>query len=228
MTARPPVPCETDASVGLREAFYGHFPVPHETAAKLDRYAEYLVEWNEKFNLVAPSTLPVLWERHFLDSAQLFPLIPGPAATRLVDMGSGAGFPALILAIMGVGEVHCIESIGKKANFLRHVADQLALPVTVHQARIESVLGLKADIITARALTALPDLLRLAAPLMKKDSFCLFLKGEKADAELTDARKYWTFEATKQGSLTSPSGVILRISELKASGHEPKRRHKRP
>ncbi|HAX91913.1 MAG TPA: 16S rRNA (guanine(527)-N(7))-methyltransferase RsmG [Rhodospirillaceae bacterium] len=198
---------------------------------KLDRYAALLTEWNEKFNLVATSTIPLLWERHFLDSAQLFPLIPTPATTRLIDLGSGAGFPALVLAILGVGEVHCLESTGKKARFLEEVAKELGLPVTVHAERIEAVKGLKGNVITARALTALPDLLKLSKPFMEKESFCLFLKGEKADAELTDCRKYWTFRATKTRSSTSQNGVILHISDIERTAfHEFKHPHrsKRP
>ncbi len=203
-----------------------HIPVACETVDKLERYASLLIEENEKINLVAASTLPFLWERHILDSAQLFPLITAPKTTRLVDLGSGAGFPALVLAIMGVGEVHCIESTGKKARFLEKVAAELALPVTVHQERIESIKGLKADIVTARALAALSELLGLAAPFMKKESFCLFLKGEKADAELTAARKYWTVNAEKTRSMTSETGVIMRLYDLKARPKHDTKRHK--
>ncbi|MFA6279536.1 MAG: 16S rRNA (guanine(527)-N(7))-methyltransferase RsmG [Bdellovibrionales bacterium] len=221
----PPVSCETEVSDGGLAAFKASFPVARETMEKLESYAALLREENEKINLVAASTLPCLWERHFLDSAQLFPLIPSPKTARLIDLGSGAGFPALVLAIMGVAEVHCVESTGKKARFLEAVAKGLALPVTVHQDRIEALKGLKGDVVTARALAALPDLLGLAAPFMKKDSIGLFLKGEKADAELTEAHKYWTFSVEKRESLTSPTSVILQISDLKA---RPKHDRKRP
>ncbi len=204
--------------------FLKHFPVSRETTAKLERYEALLKEWNERFNLVAASTIPHIWQRHFLDSAQLFPLLPSKA-TRLVDLGSGAGFPGMVLAIMGVPEVHLIESTGKKARFLETVAAELGLNVTVHNERAEKVRNLAADVVTARAVTALPELLSLAKPFMGKDSVTLFLKGEKADAELTEAHKYWTFSVEKKGSLSDPSGTILKLCDLKVlRKHDPKRR----
>lgn len=208
----------------LQSAFVEQLPVSHETRQKLTRYAELLLEWNERFNLVADSTLPDLWTRHFLDSAQLYPLLP-PQARSLVDLGSGAGFPGLVLAIMGVPEVHLIESIGKKASFLEAVTTELAPNAVVHRARIETVRTIHADVVTARALSSLPDLLSLSAPFMKKGSVGFYLKGEKADAELTEARKYWTFEAEKKDSLSSASGKILIIRELKIR-HDAKRKHR--
>lgn len=228
MTSTPlstQVSCETKTQDDGLAAFKATVPVTRETMEKMERYAALLVEENEKINLVAASTLPYLWERHILDSAQLFPLIPRPKTARIVDLGSGAGFPALVLAIMGVGEVHCIESTGKKVRFLERVTAELKLPVIVHQERIEKIKGLKADIVTARALAALPALLGLAAPFMKKGTCCLFLKGEKADAELTEAQKYWTFKAEKTCSMTSKTGLILRLYDLKA---RPKHDTKRP
>jgi len=200
------------------------FPASHEAVQKLKAYEQLLREWNAKFNLIAPSTVPQIWQRHFQDSAQLWPLLP-PTTKRLVDLGSGAGFPGLVLAIMGVPEVHLIESTGKKARFLETVATELGLCVTVHNERIEAVSGLKADVVTARALTALPDLFKLARPFLGKESVALFLKGEKAEGELTQAHKYWTFECVKTPSATSPSGVILQIRALKAQRpHDGKRR----
>jgi 16S rRNA (guanine527-N7)-methyltransferase len=182
---------------------------------RLRRYAEMVEEKTQHVNLIASSTVPTLWERHVEDSAQLFPLIPKNAQT-LVDIGSGAGFPGLVLAILGVPEVHLVESIGKKARFLQEVVDTLELEnVTVHNTRIEALKGLKADIITARAVTALPKLLSLSAALWKKETCGLFLKGQKVDAELTEAKKYWTFKVTKESSLTDPSGAILKIHALK-------------
>ncbi len=185
-----------------------------EDVRRLERYAELLVEWNSKINLVASGTIPELWRRHFWDSAQLLPLLP-PETRRLVDLGSGAGFPGLVLAILGVREVHLVESVGKKAKFLQAVASELAPNVTVHHARIESIRTLRADVVTGRAVTALPDLLSLAKPFWKKETLGLFLKGQKADVELTEASKYWTFNLEKQPSLTDNSGMILMIDDLK-------------
>lgn len=200
--------------IDQKAAFFAKSYVPHETRPLFERYADLLVEWNERFNLVAKSTLPHLWLRHMEDSAQLAPLIPDQTRC-LVDLGSGAGFPGLVLAILGVPEVHLVESIGKKARFLAEVAKELDLNVIVHNDRAEKVRDLQADIVTARAVTALPDLLSMAKPFMGRDSLALFLKGEKAEAELTAARKYWTFSCKSTPSHTDSSGVVLAISELK-------------
>ena len=184
----------------------------------LERYAEILVERNKKINLVASSTLPDMWKRHFWDSAQLLPLLPS-CTENLVDLGSGAGFPGLVLAILGVPEVHLVESTGKKALFLQDVVDDLSLNVTVHHARCETIQDVKADVVTARAVKALPSLLSLAKPFWHKDTAGLFLKGQKVDAELTDAKKYWTFNIKKVQSLTDPSGTILALRNLRVRKH---------
>jgi len=201
-----------------RDAFLSHFPVSYETGQKLDLYRERLISWNEKVNLVASSTLSQIWVRHFLDSAQLMPLIPEEALS-LADLGAGAGFPGLVLALLAKDKkrplrVYAIESTGKKAEFLRSVVEELELDVIVRQERIETIKDFKADVTTARALTALPDLLKYANRLMKKDSLCLFLKGRKATEELTQAKKYWTFSVMPHESLSDESGKILVIKNL--------------
>jgi len=180
----------------------------------LEAYAALLLEWNEKMNLVARSTLPDMWTRHFLDSAQMINHLPSKTKV-LVDLGSGAGFPGLVLSIMGVKEVHLIESIKKKALFLEVVAKRLGLNVAVHNERIETIRGISADVVTARALTALPKLLSYAKPFLGEHSACVFLKGEKTPAELTEALKYWTFKYKLEPSMTSPDGHILTIKKLK-------------
>jgi 16S rRNA (guanine527-N7)-methyltransferase len=204
----------SDHTIGEKNEVLSHFSVPRETVDKLERYVKLLQRWNKSINLVAESTIFHVWSRHVLDSAQLLKFIP-PSARTLVDLGSGAGFPGLVLAIMGPHKVHLIESIGKKASFLRLVAEDLELDATIHQQRIEFVRGLKADVITARALKPLPELLGLAKPLMAENAICLFLKGQKANAELTEAQKYWTFVCEKIPSLSDPSGTVLKISQLK-------------
>jgi 16S rRNA (guanine527-N7)-methyltransferase len=209
-----------------REEFLHHFPVPHETRAKLDRYAELLAEWNKKFNLVSENSLAHVWQRHFLDSAQLLKHIP-KSAPLTADLGSGAGFPGLVLSIMGARRVHVVESIGKKANFLRAVIEDLKLDTILDHGRIEDS-KMRADIITARALKPLNELLKLAKPLMKKDSFCLLLKGERADVELTESAGYWRFEAETFPSLSNSSGkvLIIRNLEWRAKGTPHGRRSK--
>jgi 16S rRNA (guanine527-N7)-methyltransferase len=141
-----------------------------------ERYAELLIEWNKKINLVAPSTLSDLWSRHFLDSAQLYGLLP-PKTQNLVDLGSGAGFPGLVLALMGVPEVHLIESIGKKARFLEAVAAELAPNVTVHHARIEKFRHIRANW-SRLGLDGLP-IFCLWRPLSEKRLSGTVFKGPK-------------------------------------------------
>ena len=187
-----------------------------EALEKLDRYVEILVEWNQKFNLVAPSTLPHIWSRHFLDSAQLLPLIKSYSPNlSLADLGSGAGFPGLILNILGIAKTHLIESTGKKADFLQTVISELKLDAIVHKCRIEDLEEFRVDIITARALAPLKELLPLVAPLIHKNSLCLFLKGKTVDLELTEAKKYWMFDCEKTQSLSDASGSVLAIRNLK-------------
>jgi 16S rRNA (guanine527-N7)-methyltransferase len=196
-----------------RAAFAEALNASCEALAKLDRYAEILVEWNQKFNLVSETTLPHIWQRHFLDSAQFMRIAPREAKS-LADLGSGAGFPGLVLSIMGIRNVHLVESIGKKANFLRTVIEELKLDTKVLNMRIESIHEIKFDVITARALKPLPQLLKLAKPLMKKDSLCIFLKGQQLDGELTESRKYWRFDHETFSSLSDRSGRVLKITNL--------------
>lgn len=188
--------------------------VSRETRDRLALYAELLRKWQPRINLIGPATLPDLWRRHILDSAQLFPLLPD-GTPRLIDLGSGAGFPGLVLAILGVPEVHLVESDQRKGAFLREVARQTGAPVTVHTARIESVTGLAAPVVTARALAALPKLLSWAAPLLTENGQCLFLKGQNVDEELTAARKIWIFQEDHFPSQSDPSGVVLRLREVR-------------
>ncbi len=201
------------------ERFLSACPVTCETIHRLNLYRDSLIQWNEKFNLVSESTLPAIYTRHFLDSAQLMPFIPDGARV-LADVGAGAGFPGLVLAILAAEKkkplrIYEIESVGKKADFLQAVVDQLRLDVVVRRERAESIRDIKADVITARAVKALPELLKYAKPLMKKETICLFLKGKSLSEELTDAKKYWTFDADIYPSRSDDSGRILVIKNLR-------------
>ncbi len=187
--------------------------VSRETRERLDLYADLLRKWQRSINLVGPRTIDDLWNRHFTDSAQLLPLIP-PASRVLVDFGSGAGFPGLVLAILGVAEVHLIESDQRKATFLREVARATGTPVTVHAKRIEQVAPFPADVVSARALAPLGDLLGFAAPFLHPDSLCLFPKGQMAEDELTAASRTWNINVDRIQSVTDPSATILRISQV--------------
>ena len=188
------------------------FHVKHWT--RLEGYAALLVKWQKAINLVAPDSLPDLWRRHMLDSAALFPLIPATARV-LVDLGSGAGFPGLVLAIMGVPEVHLVESDTRKCAFLSEGA-RLFAPgrVTVHRTRIEAAPVIAADVVTARALADLPKLLAYAAPFLAPDGICLFPKGRRVEDELTLAKQTWTMAVERVANPADPSGIILRIKGL--------------
>lgn len=191
--------------------------VSRETRERLDIYADLLRKWQRSINLVGPRTIGDLWNRHFTDSAQLLPLLPSalaPATRVLVDFGSGAGFPGLVLAILGAGEVHLIESDQRKATFLREVARATGTPVTVHAKRIEQVAPFPVDAVSARALAPLNDLLGFAAPFLRSDSLCLFPKGQMAEDELSAASKTWNMTVDRIQSVTDSSATILRISRV--------------
>ena len=232
--------------------------VPRETLSRLSTFVNLLIEWNGRLNLVAASTLPDVWRRHVLDSAQLAPLIPDQART-IIDLGSGAGFPGLVLAIMlgagplpplrgpppppagegsrgvahpppqagevaggakrrqtegGLLTVHLIESTQKKCRFLEDVAKATEAPVRVHWARAEDIRGLKADVVTARAVAPLDRLFGLAHPFFGPATIGLFLKGRSLNDELTRASKSWKLDATPIPSRSDPSGSILRVTGL--------------
>ncbi|MBP2229812.1 16S rRNA (guanine527-N7)-methyltransferase [Azospirillum agricola] len=195
------------------QAFQDDIGVSRETLDRLAAYETVLRKWQPRINLVGPSTLPDLWRRHFLDSAQLQPLLPD--GTRvLVDLGSGAGFPGLVLAILGVPEVHLVESDSRKAAFLREAARVAGASVTVHNKRIETVTGIEADVVTARALAPLADLLGWSFPFLGSRGTGLFLKGQTLDDELTATTKYWKMRTERFESRSDPTGTILRVSGI--------------
>jgi 16S rRNA (guanine527-N7)-methyltransferase len=193
--------------------------VSRETLERLRAYAELLIKWQDKINLVSASTLPDLWRRHILDSGQLFRHLPD--TTRVVaDLGSGAGFPGLVLAAMGVPEVHLLESDTRKCAFMREAARVMGVSVTIHPARIERISPFPADVVTSRALASLSDLISYAEPFLSppgeggKTAECLFLKGRLAEDELTLASKEWNMTIERLSSLSDPDGLILRLSEV--------------
>ncbi|MDQ2102944.1 16S rRNA (guanine(527)-N(7))-methyltransferase RsmG [Azospirillum isscasi] len=194
-------------------AFQAETGVSRETLDRLAAYEATLRKWQPKINLVGPSTLPDAWRRHFLDSAQLHPLLP-EGARVLVDLGSGAGFPGLVLAIMGVPEVHLVESDSRKCAFLREAARAAGTQVTVHNKRIEAVAPIAADVVTARALAPLNDLLGWAYPFIQERGAALFPKGQNVAEELTDTTKCWKMRTERFDSRTDPTGTILRVSGI--------------
>jgi 16S rRNA (guanine527-N7)-methyltransferase len=188
--------------------------VSRETIARLDAFVALLLKWQQKMNLVAGSTLSRVWTRHIADSLQLLQLAPN--ARTWVDLGSGAGFPGLVIACAlaerSGGKVHLVESNAKKVAFLREASRMLAVPALVHGARIEDSMASfdeSVDVVTARALAPLDMLLAYASPLLKSGAQGLFLKGRDVEAELTEAAKYWILDAGLVPSKTSAQGRIV-------------------
>ena len=197
-----------------REAFGERLGVSRETLERLTVHLDLLRRWQPAINLVGPATLADPWRRHFLDSAQLVKHLPD-AAANLADLGSGAGFPGMVLALLGVEGVQLIEADRRKAQFLREVARATGARVTIHAARIERLQGWPADAITARALAPLPRLLELAEGFLSADSVCLLLKGRSAERELTAARGSWHMVAAMFRSLSEPNGIVVQLRGIR-------------
>jgi 16S rRNA (guanine527-N7)-methyltransferase len=187
--------------------------VSRETLARLEAYAALLAEWNAKMNLVSRSSLAEIWTRHLWDSAQLAPLIP-ESAQKLADLGSGAGFPALVLAVLRPRlRVSLFEATAKKCRFLAEAAKVLQVEVDIRNTRIEAAAPEGFDAITARACAPLNLLLAYASRLQTAETVNLFLKGQDVEIELKEATKSWSMELQKHPS-RSGSGTILEIRKL--------------
>ena len=187
--------------------------VSRETLDRLRAYADLLLVWNKKINLISKSTEADIWRRHIQDSAQLYPLIPRDCLS-LTDLGSGAGLPGLVLAIMGVKGVRLVESDVRKCAFLREAARATGADAQVLTQRIETLGSGPVDVVTARALAPLTELLTLAKPLIGPKTECLFLKGQHIEAELTQAHKIWTMQVDCRPSRTDPTGSVVRVREV--------------
>jgi len=203
-----------------RAEFERDFGVSRETSERLETHRRLLAEWSERMNLVGPRELDAFWPRHALDSAQLIKLAPD--ALRWVDLGSGAGFPGLVVAALLArkpgGAVHLVESTGKKASFLRAVIDAAELPAKVFNQRIEDFGAGEGpyNVITARALAPLPRLMAYAKPILDRGAIGLFHKGADLDAELAAAKDALTggaYRAEVLESLSDPRGRIVRIAK---------------
>ncbi|WGF87344.1 16S rRNA (guanine(527)-N(7))-methyltransferase RsmG [Marinivivus vitaminiproducens] len=204
--ARPPL---------TAERFAEDAGVSRETCERLGAYLALLRRWQPAINLVGTSTLADPWRRHIADSAQLLPLLP--AATRtVVDLGSGAGLPGLVLAILGVPEVHAIESDRRKAQFLREAARATDAKLRVHACRIEEVADpIRADVVTARALAPIGRLLGLATRFVGDGTTQLYLKGGHVEDERAEAEAEWAFSCSVHPSRTDASGAIVRITDVR-------------
>ena len=205
MTSAPQTAAEFQAAWSASEA----------QMTDLAAYLDLLTAWNENMNLVGPSALAEFWPRHAWDSAQLLRL--APEALTWADLGAGAGFPGLVLAILlkdtPGAKIHLVESMAKRCRFLSEVVQKLALPAQIHNARAED-LGIRVDIVTARACAPLWRLLGYAEPYLKRGATGLFLKGQDVVAELTEATKYWKFEAELLASSSHPDGRVLQVKGL--------------
>ena len=189
--------------------------VSRETLEALTVYVALLEKWQPRINLISPASLPDIWHRHIFDSAQLLVHMPELAPgepRRILDIGSGAGFPGLVLAILGAGQVQLVESDQRKSVFLRTVIRELGLSANVFNQRIETLPACYPDVITARALAALPKLMRLIDAQIHHGLTCLFLKGVKAEEELTNFQTYSTMTPQLYSSLSCTDGVIVKLT----------------
>ena len=197
------------------------FSVSRESRLRLEAYAALLSKWQKRINLIAPSTEKHIWQRHIADGLQLAGYIPKDAA-RIVDIGSGSGIPGMVLAIMLAGDsdrhVHLVESNSKKAAFLGEAVRVTGVRAKVHQCRFEDLnpeaFGGKVDVLTARAVAPLNNLLKLSETWINNGARALFYKGQDVGIELTEATKYWRISYIQQPSLCDSRGCILDIKEI--------------
>lgn len=187
--------------------------ISDESLERLEAYIWLLEKWQKHINLVGGKSLKDVWRRHVLDSAQLLPLIPSGTKTVL-DMGSGGGFPGMVLAILGDFQVHLVESDGRKCAFLNEANRAVDGKAVVHNCRIENMNIFNADYVTARGCANIPKLLEYAYPFIESGGKCLFLKGQKAQEELTKSAKLWKMSVQYIQSISDSSGAILKLEGI--------------
>lgn len=205
------------------ESFASASHVSRETLADLIKYEALLNKWQASINLVSSATLSEVWKRHFWDSAQLLPMVP-PETINWVDLGSGAGFPGLVMALLLRDRpgfhMHLIESDQRKSVFLREAARLINAPITVHTIRVEQFQPEQLpDVVSARAFAPLNRIFALSHSFWGKQTLGLFLKGASAPDELTGVGKEWIFKHQVSSSLSDPSGYVLKIWELRHAGY---------
>ncbi len=187
--------------------------VSRETLMLLERYVDLVKTFQEKFNLIGQNTVDSIWERHVLDSAQLITHLPSEPS-QVADFGAGAGFPGIVLSILTNHTITCVESTQKKAQFLSHVAKELSLSVHIIHSRIEDLEPMEFDVITARALAPLSDLIKLARPHLKKSGYMLLLKGQSYAEEIKRSQLKWMFTCHEFKSITNEKSKVLKISNV--------------
>ena len=206
--ARPRRPADRRDPAGEdRAAFRAAAGAAPEAMARFDAYEALLRRWSRAINLVSAASLERVWRRHFLDSAQILPLLPGRGP--VLDIGSGAGFPGLVLAILGAPDVRLVESDGRKCAFLREAARATGAPATILESRVEDLPPDAFAAVTARACAPLDALVGLARPHLRAGSVCVFPKGRRAAGELTAARNRWIMRARTVPSLSDPEGTLV-------------------
>lgn len=200
--------------LGTTNAIHNTKNVSRETLGTFENYVSLLLKWNARINLIGPMTEADIWSRHIEDSLQLVPLIPS-SATSLVDLGSGAGLPGMVIAIAKPElKVTLVEQDQRKAAFLTEVKHRLNLSNVVVEAKDIKAVEDGFDVVTARALASLDALLSFAKPLMGQGSVCLFPKGENHQNEIAKAQQNWAFEHTEQSSITLSNASVITISKL--------------
>ena len=191
--------------------------VSRESWVRVETFVALLLQWQERINLISPASIASIWERHVIDSLQLLPLVPS-GSKAVADLGSGSGFPALPLAIASGLTFHLYESNNKKAAFLREALRVTGCKGEIHADRLmgkASPRGTpKVQLVTARALAPLNELLTLALPFTENGAQALFMKGQDVDQELTEAAKYWRIQYTRHASLTDSQAIILAVQEV--------------
>ena len=207
-------PTATSAPADYADAF----DVSRETLERLEGLVAHMDAWRGKLNLIGPKEFDRIWDRHIADSLQLLPHLPSDP--KVLDLGSGGGFPGLVLAaaIEAPGSVTMVESVGKKCVFLRSAVDALSLAAAVRHARVEALDPWPVSVVTARAFAPLPKLMKYAAPFLSAGAFGLFHKGKSWQEEIAEASRDWTFAHEMVPSRTSDDGVLLKISEVQANG----------
>jgi 16S rRNA (guanine527-N7)-methyltransferase len=193
--------------------------VSRETLQRLEEYEALVRHWTPAINLISKASIPTIWNRHIADSAQIFPLCPA-SASRWLDVGSGAGFPGLVVAILAKEsrpdlEITLVEADARKATFLRHAAGRLGLSVDVVTDRIENLAPAQSDVVSARALAALPELLFIANHHLAPGGIAIFPKGARHAEEVAAARQGWSFDLESRASLSEPDAAILIIRNIK-------------
>ena len=197
------------------EDFANKLNVSRETLDTLSAYVTLLLKWQSRINLISSTTVNNIWQRHIFDSAQLVAYLPKMTSNRvrhILDIGSGAGFPGIVLAILGAGRVQLVESDQRKAVFLHTVIRELQLSADVVNQRIENLPACRPDVITARAVAELPKLMSLIDAQLHVGLTCLFLKGEKIEEELTNFETYSSMKAHLYPSMSHVNGVIVKLT----------------